>query len=191
MFAKRLLLNKSASSDMEKIMLLKLQRGEANPFCPARKSCYDSQIVCPIACGAAFTSKLETMAKDMDLSTDLMAAYREHRSSLDASDPFELSVNVLTTGNWPSFTPSQPILPQDMVAALDRFKRFYSIKYTGRNLSWQHSLDQCTLKASFPKGKKELSVSLFQALVMMLFNQMPSGESLSYRSIVEQTNLGE
>lgn len=130
------------------------------------------------------------MAKDMDLSADLMAAYRDHRASLDASDPFELSVNVLTTGNWPSFAPSAPILPQDMTAALERFKRFYSIKYTGRNLTWQHSLDQCTLKASFPKGKKELSVSLFQALVLMLFNQMAPGESLSYQNITDQTALG-
>lgn len=27
---------------------------------------------------------------------------------------------------------------------------------------WQNSLGTCVLKASFPKGKKELSVSLFQ-----------------------------
>lgn len=130
------------------------------------------------------------MAKDMDLSADLMAAFREHRANTGSIDPFELSVNVLTTGNWPSFPPSQPILPQDMVTALERFKHFYAIKHTGRNLSWQHSLDQCTLKASFPKGKKELSVSLFQSLVLMLFNNTPPGEQLSFQSIVEQTNLG-
>lgn len=35
MFAKRLLLNKSASSDLEKIMLLKLQRGAWNSKGPA------------------------------------------------------------------------------------------------------------------------------------------------------------
>lgn len=27
---------------------------------------------------------------------------------------------------------------------------------------WQNSLGHCVLKAEFPKGKKELSVSLFQ-----------------------------
>jgi cullin 4 len=27
---------------------------------------------------------------------------------------------------------------------------------------WQNSLGQCVLKAEFPKGKKELAVSLFQ-----------------------------
>lgn len=131
------------------------------------------------------------MAKDMDLSNDLMSAYREHRSNTGSVDPFELSVNVLTTGNWPSFTPSQPILPREMITALERFKHFYSIKHTGRQLAWQHSLDQCTLKARFPKGKKELNVSLFQSLVLMLFDHVAPGEQLSYQSIIDQTGLGE
>lgn len=37
-------------------------------------------------------------------------------------------------------------------------------------LKWQHSLGQCTVRASFPRGKKELQVSLFQALVLLQFN---------------------
>lgn len=44
----------------------------------------------------------------------------------------------------------------------DIFKEFYLSKHSGRRLMWQNSLGYCVLKANFPKGKKELSVSLFQ-----------------------------
>lgn len=49
--AKRLLLSKSASNDLEKSMVSKLKT----------------------ECGSAFTSKLEGMFKDMALSTELMS----------------------------------------------------------------------------------------------------------------------
>ena len=45
------------------------------------------------------------------------------------------------------------------------FKDFYLSKHSGRRLVWQNSLGACVLRASFPKGAKELSVSLFQACV--------------------------
>lgn len=44
----------------------------------------------------------------------------------------------------------------------DIFKEFYLSKYSGRRLMWQNSLGHCVLKAEYPKGKKELAVSLFQ-----------------------------
>jgi hypothetical protein len=50
------------------------------------------------------------------------------------------------------------------------FLDFYMKKYGGRRLQWCHSLGTCVLRAHFPKGTKELSVSLFQAAVLCLFN---------------------
>jgi cullin 4 len=63
---------------------------------------------------------------------------------------------------------------------------FYGRKYSGRRLAWHHSLGTCVLRAAFPKGAKELSVSLFQAAVLVgCFNdsddvsfQVRGGESL-------------
>lgn len=40
---------------------------------------------------------------------------------------------------------------------------------------WQNSLGHCVLKADFPKGKKELAVSLFQ---VRLFKFCPSDSAL-------------
>jgi hypothetical protein len=49
-----------------------------------------------------------------------------------------------------------------LVYMQDIFKEFYLSKHSGRRLMWQNSLGYCVLKADFTKGKKELSVSLFQ-----------------------------
>eukprot|EP00775_Hariotina_reticulata_P012777 gene12777-12905_t len=69
------------------------------------------------------------------------------------------------------------------------FKEFYSKQYsTYRQLAWQHSLSTAMLKANFPKGSKELSVSLLQALVLLLFND---ADELSYEAIKEQLGTSD
>jgi cullin-4 len=128
------------------------------------------------------------MAKDIDLSTDIVRAYR---ALSETPDPFDLSVAILTTGNWPNYTPVALNLPVAMVQSLERFKTFYTSKYGGRTLQWQHSLDQCTLRANFPKGRKELAVSLYQALILLLFNGLEKGAKLGFEEIVAQTLIGE
>ncbi|TVU03260.1 hypothetical protein EJB05_51203, partial [Eragrostis curvula] len=73
--------------------------------------------------------------------------------------------------------------------AKDIFKEFYLSKYSGnsgRRLMWQNSLGHCVLKADFPKGKKELAVSLFQSVVLMLFND---AQKLSFLDIKESTGI--
>ncbi|GAA98842.1 uncharacterized protein L969DRAFT_24916 [Mixia osmundae IAM 14324] len=168
-FAKRLLLNRSASSDIEKSLLAKLKNH----------------------CGAGFTASLETMARDIDISSDLMKAWKMHGEQQGRSKgDLELSVNVLTSGNWPSFLAAPVRIDGRMAHLLDIFKQFYAGKHGGRTLSWQHSLDQCTLTATFPQcGKRELLVSLFQAIVLLQFNEVASAAKLSYEELVSRTGL--
>ncbi|XP_023755820.1 cullin-4 [Lactuca sativa] len=68
----------------------------------------------------------------------------------------------------------------------DIFKEFYLIKYNGRRLMWQNSLGHCVLKAEYPKGKKELAVSLFQTIVLMLFLD---AQKLSFQDIKDATSI--
>ena len=130
------------------------------------------------------------MAKDVDLSADLMQAYKQVQQNSASEDSCDLSAVVLTTGNWPSFASSPCALPDSMIKTLDRFKLFYASKHSGRTLTWQHSMDQCVLKAIFPSGRKELSVSLYQALVLLLFNGLAPGAKLSFKEIATYTRLG-
>lgn len=64
--AKRLLVGKSASVDAEKSMLSKLKQ----------------------ECGGAFTSKLEGMFKDMELSRDIMLQFKQ------------VSIKIVPTHRW-------------------------------------------------------------------------------------------
>ena len=70
---------------------------------------------------------------------------------------------------------------------LEAFKKFYLGKHSGRKLQWQPSLGHCVLKAVFKHGDKELQVSLFQSLVLLLFN---NAEELNFVEIKEATGVG-
>ncbi|XP_064455149.1 cullin-4A-like [Ornithodoros turicata] len=151
--AKRLLVGKSASVDAEKSMLSKLKQ----------------------ECGAAFTSKLEGMFKDMELSKELMLGFRQHlagrqRQLQESQSSVDLTVSILTMGYWPTYPTVDVALPSAMVELQEVFKRYYLGKHSGRKLQWQPTLGHCVLRARFPGGSKELQVSLFQALVLLLFN---------------------
>ncbi|CAB1327449.1 unnamed protein product [Coregonus sp. 'balchen'] len=166
--AKRLLVGKSASVDAEKSMLSKLKH----------------------ECGAAFTSKLEGMFKDMELSKDVMIQFKQYTQNQSEPSQMELTVNILTMGYWPSYTPMEVHLPPEMVKLQEVFKLFYLGKHSGRKLQWQPTLGHAVLKTEFKevRGKKELQVSLFQTLVLLMFNE---GEEFSMEEIKSATGIEE
>ncbi|XP_015957880.1 cullin-4 [Arachis duranensis] len=138
-------------------------------------------------CGSQFTNKLEGMFKDIELSKEINESFKQSsqaRSKLPSG--IEMSVHVLTTGYWPTYPPMDVRLPHELNVYQDIFKEFYLSKYSGRRLMWQNSLGHCVLKAEFPKGKKELAVSLFQTVVLMLFND---AEKLSFQDIKDATSI--
>lgn len=174
-FAKRLLLNRSASSDAERSMLLKLKA----------------------ECGPEFTAKLETMIKDVEVSKDLMDEYvrfaaKQRKDEPSPKDDFDLSVSVLTQAHWPTYPNIDVALPVELAAAAERFAAFYQNRNSGRRLHWQHSLGTLTMTAKFEKaGVKELHVSTFQAIILMLFNTLEPGQKLSYADIRTHTGLND
>ena len=75
-----------------------------------------------------------------------------------------------------------------MQAELTRYSEYYKSKHSGRVLDWIHSLGTATVKARFKAGTKELSVSLYQAVVLLLFNDTAE---IPFVDIKAQTNMGE
>ena len=98
----------------------------------------------------------------------------------------DLTVNILTMGYWPTYAPTEVTLPAEMVNFQEIFKKFYLGKHSGRKLQWQPTLGLCVLKAHFPVGAKELQVSLFQTLVLLLFN---AADELPFEEIKAATNI--
>jgi len=162
--SKRLLLGKSASNDAEKSMIAKLKA----------------------ECGSAFTSKLEGMFKDIELSHDVMASFRESSYACKISPDLELSVKVLTQGYWPTYPPVEVNLPAEVLELQEIFAGYYMSKHNGRRLQWHPFLGTCTLKANFPQGRKEISVSLLQTMVLLLFN---NDDAISYKDVMQATAI--
>jgi cullin-4 len=183
--AKRLLVGKSASVDSEKSMLSKLKA----------------------ECGAGFTSKLEGMFRDMELSKDINAALKQHMDNMpNASDyKIDLTVSILSMAFWPTYQLMEVNIPSKFVILTKNlhemiyiligeltkyqevFKKFYHGKYSGRKLQWQPNLGSAVLKAKFNPGSKELKVSLFQTLCLLHFNN--TSDPVSFQEILEATNI--
>jgi len=152
--SKRLMLNKSISIDAERSFVSKLKA----------------------ECGSGYTSKMEGMFQDIELSKDVMSMYRSYsvgnKAMSGESAPIDMEVQVLTTGYWPVYPQcASLILPTLLMKQKEHFETYYNGKYQGRRIAWQHSLGTCIIRATFPKiGIRELLVSLPQALVLMCFN---------------------
>ncbi|KAG8976071.1 hypothetical protein FRC05_004703 [Tulasnella sp. 425] len=158
--AKRLLLQKSASDALEERVINRLRDG------------YDPEF-----------GKGNDMFKDIALSRDLLAEYRA--SMRNKNERF--SAMVLKFSTWPFGKYEGTIgLPPDMSEEIASFEEFYKLKHKNHKLEWNHSLGTVTLSAQFDSGSKELSVSLYQAVVLLLFQ---NESKLSYKDILSQSGL--
>ncbi|KAI7869527.1 cullin 4, partial [Spinellus fusiger] len=166
LLAKRLLLNKVTFDVAEKSILSKLKE----------------------ECGPDYTKDLEAMFNDMSISEELHTSFKESEGK--NNNEMSMYANVLATSTWPSTPVAQVNLPPDMVAQQTAFASYYATRFKGRLLTWRNAMGYCTLKAYFPGGVKDLMVSLFQAAVLLLFNDSPSG-ILTYSEIATATKIEE
>lgn len=181
--AKRLLTSRSSDYDLERSMLLKLKA----------------------ECGANFTSKLEGMFQDIEMSRECERAFLlssahqaagalHHVTGGDGAVVYtvaepEATIQVLTTGYWPNVGNFDGLqVPLELAAIVRRFDGFYNGKYQGRRLVWAHGLARCLVTYRLAGGgKKELEVSMLQALVLRCF---AIDASLGLEDIAQRTGIG-
>jgi cullin-4 len=130
------------------------------------------------------------MFKDIELAREENSSYKSLLEESHTSSAIDLNVNVLSASAWPSYPDITLEIPRDIQTAIAGFEKFYKFKHSGRKLTWKHALAHCQLKARYPKGDKEIVVSSFQAIVLLLFNQPRGSENMSYSEIQGATNLG-
>lgn len=164
--ARRLLMARSASQDAERNMLTKLKS----------------------ECGSNFTHNLEQMFKDQELSRDEMISYKQSLSNTSKTT-MDLQVSVLSAAAWPTYPDVKINLPAEVARHIEKFDGHYKNKHTGRRLTWKHALAHSIVKAQFNRGIKELQVSGFQAVVLVLFNDIGPDGALSYEGIQSATGL--
>ena len=164
--ARRLLMARSASQDAERNMLAKLKT----------------------ECGFSFTHNLEQMFKDQELARDEMITYKQSLSNTSKTT-MDLQVSVLSAAAWPTYPDVKVNLPTEVARHIEKYDRHYKHKHTGRRLTWKHALAHSIVRAQFNKGPKELLVSAFQAIVLVLFNDIGASGNLSYTDIATATGL--
>jgi cullin-4 len=129
------------------------------------------------------------MFKDIELSREEMSSYKMISEERNEKHTIDLNVNVLSASAWPTYPTVPAIIPRQIKSEIDKFETHYKAKHSGRKLDWKHALAHCQVKAKFPKGNKELVVSSFQAIVLLLFNGLPADEHLNYEYLKEATGL--
>ncbi|KAL4572102.1 hypothetical protein LXL04_018871 [Taraxacum kok-saghyz] len=165
--SRRLLFDKSANDDHERLILSKLKQ----------------------QCGGQFTSKMEGMVTDLALAKENHSQFNDYlANNAFASPGIDLTVTVLTTGFWPSYKSSDLSLPAEMVKCVEVFKEFYQTKTKHRKLTWIYSLGTCNVNGKFDQKTIELILGTYQAAALLLFN---ASDRLSYSDIKTQLNLAD
>lgn len=129
------------------------------------------------------------MFKDIELSREEMSSYKMISEERNEKRAIDLNVNVLSASSWPTYPTVPVIIPPQIKSEIDKFEAHYKLKHSGRKLDWKHALAHCQVKAKFPRGNKELVVSSFQAIVLLLFNGVATDQHLTYEFIKESTGL--
>ncbi|XP_071698690.1 cullin-1-like [Rutidosis leptorrhynchoides] len=165
--SRRLLFDKSANDDHERVILSKLKQ----------------------QCGGQFTSKMEGMVTDLTLAKENQNRFSEYLSNNSGASPgIDLTVTVLTTGFWPTYKSYDLCLPQEMIKCVEVFKEFYQTITKHRKLTWIYSLGTCNVNGKFDQKTIELVLGTYQAAVLLLFN---GSDRLSYSDIKQQLNLAD
>ncbi|PSC74717.1 cullin 4 [Micractinium conductrix] len=164
--SRRLLMGRSASMDAEKMCISKIKA----------------------ECGAQFTNQLEGMLKDIELSADIQAGYKQFVAARPGGGGLDTNVLVLTSGFWPTYRSFDCLLPAELATAQQEFAEFYLSKHGGRKLAWQSAPSSCVVRAHFTPGVKELQASLHQACILLLFNE---SAELSFADIQAALKLEE
>jgi cullin-4 len=129
------------------------------------------------------------MFKDIELSREEMSSYKTICSERNETHAVDLTVNVLSASAWPTYPTVPVIIPPHIMQTIEKFEVHYKSKHSGRKLDWKHAIATCQVKAKFPRGNKELVVSSFQALVLLLFNGIKQDEHVDYNYLKEATGL--
>ncbi|KAJ3526661.1 hypothetical protein NM208_g11081 [Fusarium decemcellulare] len=188
--ARRLLHGKSESYDVEKQIVSRMKQ----------------------EMGQQFTSKFEGMFRDLLTSAELTTGYRGHiRTVGDGNKTIDLNINVLTTNYWPPEVMGRTAqigegsrvtctYPPEVQRLQASFEQYYLTNRNGRKLTWIGTTGSADVKCTFPAipGKSgplsrerryEINVPTFAMVILLLFNDLDDGESLSFEEIQAKTSI--
>mmetsp|Transcript_20907 Transcript_20907/g.45520 ORF Transcript_20907/g.45520 Transcript_20907/m.45520 type:complete len:738 (+) Transcript_20907:109-2322(+) len=161
--AKRLLSQRSTSDDAEKLMIAKLK----------------------MQCGTQFTSKKEGMLADLAVGSDQRSEFETRMRTVDTK--LDFSVQVLTTGFWPTYKSPEIALTPEMTKCMAVFKEWHDNKHQKRKLGWVFSQGNASVRGVFKKTY-DIQVTTLQAVALDAFN---GGVSMTFAELSRKLNVQE
>ena len=153
--SRRLLEEKSVSEEYEKQLIEKL-RGECGPF---------------------YTSKLEIMYQDINISKQQLTDFQlacpgmfASKEQSTASEQPEYSLKLLTQGNWPIADIVKCTLSQELKLFTEMFESYYIATNPGKRINWATNFGSGHLRVNYADRKKEFVMNTQQMCICMLFN---------------------
>ena len=108
------------------------------------------------------------MLHDFNTSTEINTQFLNHSKNFNSD--IEFSIKVLCKANWPTEKNYSIYLPKSLEFWKKEFDDFY--KKTSSNykiLEWVYSLCSLTIRLAFETKTYEISLSMYQATVLFLF----------------------
>mmetsp|Transcript_11521 Transcript_11521/g.25588 ORF Transcript_11521/g.25588 Transcript_11521/m.25588 type:complete len:774 (-) Transcript_11521:370-2691(-) len=176
--SRRLLNQRSASDDMERLMISKLK----------------------LKCGAQFTAKMEGMLNDLSIGTDHsqnFEKYCKENQERTGLGKLDFNVQVLTTGHWPHYKALDLSLPPLLQRCTQVYREYYDAKNSHRRLQWTYTLGTAVIKGTFGKKTFDIQVATLQAIVLLAFNKDAAslggltGEAITYVALQEALAMPE
>lgn len=122
-------------------------------------------------CGAAFTSRMDGMIRDVSISRDTTSAFQKSSAYRSRPHSAAFSVNIMTGGIWPpSASNSKIFVPEVIERDVQLFETHYYKYARKRRLSWDHSLDECIIRVSFDNGPVDISMPNKMAAILLQFD---------------------
>jgi cullin 1 len=162
--AKRLLNQRSTSDDAEKLMIAKLK----------------------MQCGTQFTSKMEGMLSDLAVGNEQRSEFEQRMRSVDTK--LDFSVQVLTTGFWPTYKSPEVALTEEMSKVMGVFKEWHDQRHQKRKLTWIFAQGNATVRGVYGKKSYDFQVSTLQAIAL---NALNGGVTMSFDELGRTLNLEE
>eukprot|EP00188_Purpureofilum_apyrenoidigerum_P000440 Plantae.Rhodophyta-Purpureofilum_apyrenoidigerum.ctg11924.p1 GENE.Plantae.Rhodophyta-Purpureofilum_apyrenoidigerum.ctg11924~~Plantae.Rhodophyta-Purpureofilum_apyrenoidigerum.ctg11924.p1 ORF type:complete len:772 (-),score=212.21 Plantae.Rhodophyta-Purpureofilum_apyrenoidigerum.ctg11924:46-2361(-) len=179
--AKRLLMEKSINELSERSFIQKLK----------------------YKCGSHYTTKLEGMITDINLSEDHRTKFRDwsknnldNRNEDDTNNDVYINgiafrAHVLKSGHWPTYQKEELKLADPLAECIKTFTSYYDDVTEQRVLRWAHSLGKGVLETTAFEGNRniprlELTVSSHQMCILLQFNEV---DELPYEKIRESMQV--
>lgn len=94
------------------------------------------------------------MFRDIELSREEMASYKNISEERNEKLSLDLNVNVLSASSWPTYPTVPVILPPQIQSAINKFETHYKMKHSGRKKSSSMLLPIAKSKRNFPRATK-------------------------------------